>query len=157
MTIQLYPAARGPRLSRILRDLAIVGTGPPRDQVTLLRGADRFQEERSVPSLTTAPGPGRHARSAELAGQSPGVDIELVRDDGQQRTVAVTLGRLGDRIVAHLPGHAPPVDAGAIQVGDDRGPVHLVLTGERVDRPTLTVEVTHIADVGSREPALDRV
>ena len=110
-----------------------------------------------MPSLTAEPGPDQHARLAELAGQGPGVNAELPRYDGERSAPPVSDRRRGYRVVSHLAGHAPTFDARSIQVGDDRGPVHLVLAGERVDRPTFAVEVAEVADVGRRQPALDRV
>jgi len=96
------------------------------------------------------PGPDRYSCLPDLPGQSPGVDIELVRDDGERSALPVAGRRRGDRVVGHLGGHEPAFDARSIQVGDDRGPAHLVLAGERVDRPAVAVEVAEIVDVSIR-------
>jgi hypothetical protein len=98
-----------------------------------------------IPAPATVPGSDRHARLAELPGQNPAAHIELLRHDGERSALPVSCRRHGDRVVGHLAGHAPPFDARSIEVGDDRGPVHLELAGERVDRPTLAVGAAEIA------------
>jgi hypothetical protein len=42
-------------------------------------------------------------------------------------------------------------------VGNDRGPVHLVLTSEGIDRRPLAVEVTQVTDLSVGQPARDGV
>ena len=97
--------------------------------------------------LPTQARPNRHARSVELPSQSPGVHTELLGNDGERRALPVACRRPGDRVLGHLAGGASPFDACSIQVGDDRGPVHLVLTSEGIDRRTLAVEVAQVTDL----------
>jgi len=107
--------------------------------------------------LPTPAAPNGHPRSAEFPRQGPGVNPELLRHDGERSALAVPSRRPGDRGVAHLAGHAPPCDTRSIQVTDDRGPVHLVLTSEGIDRRTPAIEVAQFTDLSLGQPALDRV
>ncbi|MSO87645.1 MAG: hypothetical protein EXQ71_09005 [Acidimicrobiia bacterium] len=69
---------------------------------------------------------------------------------GERSALRVSCRRLGNRVVGHLAGYAPPLNACSIQVGDDRDPVHLVLTSEGIERRTLAVEVAQLTDLSRR-------
>ena len=105
----------------------------------------------------TPTGSNGRSRPAKFPRQSPLMYSERVGHDRERCSLPVLCGRHGNRLVGHLADHAPPRDAGLVEVVDDRGPVDAVPTGESIDRGTLAVPVDQLFDLALGEPALHRV
>ena len=82
---------------------------------------------------------------------------ELAGHERERCALVVPSRSPGNRTISHLADGTPPYDARSIQVGDDRGPIQLVLTSTGINRLTVAVETAQIADLGSRLLPLDRV
>ena len=60
-------------------------------------------------------------------------------------------------LLATTASDAPPVDAGLVEVTDDRCSMYSVQAGERVDRRAVSIEADQSIDLGRRQSSLDRV
>ena len=70
---------------------------------------------------------------AQFLHQGPHVEAVLVGDDCERCALLVLRGGLGNGVVGHLALYAPPDNAGAVEMADDRGAVNAQLACECVD------------------------
>ena len=82
---------------------------------------------------------------------------ELARYDRERRALLVPCGCEDNRFVGHLADHPPTRNSQLVEVVDDRGPVDLVPSRERVDRRAVSIEADQCVDLGRRQPSLHRV
>ena len=95
---------------------------------------DRSELDMGVSTAPSTPWPYRYACLAELPRQGPFVYAERVGHIRQRRPLLVPCRDAGDRLVGHLAHEPPPSNAALVEVVEDGGSVHLVPTGEPVDR-----------------------